>query len=252
MINLLRAELFKLQKDRVFRTLLLMLVVAAIGYVLLTYYDDISGGTTTTGVEFLLEAIAGNTYIMKLGVSILAGFFIASEYSTGVMKTIASSGNSRGRLFAAKLVGFSIGGMMIALIFPALATLTGSLLSGFGQLPDGASASFIVRVFGLTLLYAVGFSIIAALFATLLPESGKVIGFSIIFFLMIDSLWAAIGSHIPLFMTMYKYSIFGMLGHIVDIRLEGGQMATIWLVPLLTIGLVGLLGYAAYRRKEIK
>lgn len=253
MNNLIKAELFKLRKDRVFRTLLLILAASAVAYPFMFYFDNLSDGDPQTlGVEYLSEAIAGNAYIIKFGVSILAGFFIASEYSTGVMKTIASSGSSRGKLFVAKLTGFSVGGMLLSLVFPVIVTLTASLLSGFGQLPEEASAYYIVRLLGLTLLYAAGFSAIAALFATMLTESGKVIGFSLIFFMMIDSILVGLGAYIPLFMTLYDYSIFRLLGSIGKWRLEGGDATAIWLIPLLTIAIFGLLGYLVYRRKEIK
>ncbi|TNJ54256.1 ABC transporter permease [Paenibacillus hemerocallicola] len=253
MNNLIKAELFKLRKDRVFRTLLLILAASAVAFPFMFYFDNLSDGDSQTpAIEYLSEALTGNGFIIKFGVSILAGFFIANEYSTGVMKTIASSGSSRGRLFLAKLTGFSVGGMLLSLVFPVILMLTASLLSGFGQLPEEASAYYIVRVAGLTLLYAASFSAVAALFATMLTESGKSIGFSIIFFMMIDWILNVIGSYIPFFKTLYDYSIFKLLGGIGKWRLESGDMTAIWLVPLLTIALSGLLGYLVYRRKEIK
>jgi len=253
MNNLIRAELYKLGKDRVFRTLLLILAATAIAYPFFVYFDNISDGDPqNTGSDFLLDAIAGNGYMIKFGLSILAGFFIASEYSTGVMKSIASSGNGRGRLFTAKLTGFAIGAMAISLVFPVLCTAVASLLSGFGHLPEGASSLYILRSLFLTLLYAAGFSAIAALFATMLAESGKTIGFSIIFFLMIDSLLAGASAYVPFFNTIYHYSVFKLLGDIGKVSLDSGALPALLLVPLLTIAAAGLLGFLIYRRKEIK
>ncbi|QMV41164.1 ABC transporter permease [Cohnella cholangitidis] len=253
MYNLIKAELFKLRKDRAFRMLMLILAAFSLAYPLLYYFDNISDGDPQiTGAEFLFDFIAGNAYVIKFGVAVLAGFFIANEYSTGVMKTIASSGNERARIFVAKLIGFTIGAMAISLVFPIVSTIEVSLLSGFGHLPEGGSAFFIPRSLGLTLLYAAGYASIGALFTSVLTDSGKTIGFSMIFFLMIDSVLAGLGTKIPFFTTLYDYSIFKMIGDIGKISIDSGDLPALLLVPLLTFAVSGLLGILVYRRKEIK
>lgn len=253
MNKLFAAELFKLRKDRVFRTLLLILAALAVAYTSLIYWDNLyDGGQQTKGIEFLLESTEMNAYIIKFGVSIFAGFFIASEYSTGVMKTIASSGNGRGGLFAAKLAGFAIGSMTLALVFPAVGTAVDTVLNGFGPIPEGMSSLYVPRMLGLTLLYAAGYSAIVALFATLFAESGKTIGFSTIFFMLIDSILGMLGNYIPFINTVYDYSVFKLLGEIGKPTMTEGILPTVVIVPLLTIAVFGVLGYAAYRRKEIK
>lgn len=182
MYNLIKAELFKLRKDRVFRTMILIIAILSLVYPLLYYFDNLSQGSPQmTGVQFLFNFITGNTLIVKFSIAVLAGFFISSEYSTGVMKTIASSGNVRAKLYIAKLIGFSLGAMILSLVFPIVSTLEVSLLSGFGHLPEGAEASFIPRAIGLTLLFTVAFASIGALFTVVFTDSGKTIGFSLIF-----------------------------------------------------------------------
>ncbi|MBT2764255.1 ABC transporter permease [Paenibacillus sp. ISL-20] len=253
MYNLIRAELFKLRKDRSFRVLLLTIAALSLAYPLLYYFDNMSNGDPQiTGAEFLLNFITGNAYVIKFGVAALAGFFISNEYSTGVMKTIASSGNDRGRLFAAKLIGFAVGAMAISLVFPIVSTIEVSVLAGFGQLPEEIDPFFIPRVLGLTLLYASGYAAVGAMFTTVLTDSGKTIGFSMIFFLMIDSMMTGLGEYIPLFTTLYDYSIFKLLGNISKTNIDNGDLPALLLVPLLTIVISGLLGILVYRRKEIK
>lgn len=253
MYNLIKAELFKLRKDRAFRTLVLIIAILSLAYPLLYYFDSSSEGSPQmTGAQFLFNFITGNNLIIKFSVAVLAGFFIASEYSTGVMKTIASSGNERAKLFAAKLIGFSFGAMIISLVFPIVSTIEVSLLSGYGHLPEGATSSFIPRALGLTLLYTTAFASMGALFTVVLTDSGKTIGFSMVFFLMIDTILVGIGTKIPFFTTLYDYSIFKLSGHIGKPSLESGEIPALLIVPLLTIVVLGLLGILVYRRKEIK
>lgn len=187
MYNLIRVEFFKLRKNRSFWTFLLALSVLSLAYPLLYYFDHRSNGEPQiTGAEFLTTFISSNAYIIKFGVAILAGFFISNEYSTGVMKTIASLGNNRGRLFAAKLIVFVVGAMAISLVFPVVSTVEVTLLSGFGHLLEGSTTLFKPRALGLTLLYTAGYAAIGALFTVILTDSGKTIGFSMIFFQIIN------------------------------------------------------------------
>ncbi|MEK5240449.1 ABC transporter permease [Paenibacillus sp. FSL L8-0470] len=253
MYNLIRSELFKLRKDRSFRVLLLISAILSLVYPLLYYFDHKSNGEPQfTGAEFLIQFIASNAYLIKFGVAALAGFFIANEYATGVMKTISSSGNDRGRLFTAKLIGFSVGAMAISLVFPIVSTTEVSLLSGFGHLPEGFDAFFIPRVLGLTLLYTAGYAAIGALFTAVFTESGKTIGFSMIFFLMIDTILGGLGEYIPFFTTVYDYSIFKLMNDIGKPSIASGDLPALLLVPVLTIVVSALLGILVFRRKEIK
>ncbi|MEK4519398.1 ABC transporter permease [Paenibacillus sp. FSL H8-0122] len=253
MYNLIRAELFKLRKDRSFHVLLLIIAALSVAYPLLYYIDNKSGGKPQfTGAEFLIKFVASNGYVIKFSIAALAGFFIASEYTTGVMKTVASSGNDRGRLYAAKLIGFSAGAMMISLIFPLVSLAEVSMLSGFGQLPEGVDAFFLPRVLGLTLLYTAAYAAIGALFTAVFTESGKTISFLMVFFLMINTILGGLGEYIPVLTTVYDYSVFKLLGDIGKTRIDGGDLPALLLVPLLTIVVSGLLGVLVFRKKEIK
>jgi len=107
MLNLLRSEWYKLRRHRSFWLLLSVLFLSAAAYVLLNYFDDPDDDgalTERTGLDMLAAAMGGNNYIIKIGLSMLAGFFISSEYSTGTIKRAVASGYSRSRFVTAKLL----------------------------------------------------------------------------------------------------------------------------------------------------
>lgn len=253
MYNLIRVELFKLRKNRAFWVLSAILAVLSMAYPLLYYFDNMSAGKPQmTGAEFLLQFIGGNGGIIKLGVATFAGFFICNEYSSGVMKTIASSGNERWKLYTAKLCVFALGAMAISLVFPLVSTVEATLLAGFGQLPEASGVLFILRVLGLTWLYACSYAAVAALFAVILTDSGKTIGFALIFFMAVDLVLGALGAQMPFFRTIHEHSIFQLVGIVGKISLGSGEALKLVLVPLLTFAAAGLLGMLVFRRKEIK
>lgn len=253
MYNLIRVEWFKLRKNRSFWTLLIMLFVLSLAYPLLYYFDHRSNGEPQfTGIEFLLAFVSNNAYLIKLGVAVLAGFFISNEYATGVMKTIASSGNTRGRLYSAKLAVFSLGAMAISFVFPVVSTLEVSLLSGFGEWPEGNGGLYLVRLILLTLLYTAAYAAIGALITAIFTDSGKTIGFSIIFFLGTDLVLASIGSKVDFVQTLYEYSVFKLVADIGKPTIKNGDWLALLLVPLLTIAGSCVLGVLVFRRKDIK
>ncbi|MHA7964896.1 ABC transporter permease [Paenibacillus sp. CAU 1782] len=250
MYNLIMVEWFKLRKNRSFWTMLAILAILSLAYPLLYYFD--SEGPGYTGVEFLLAFLPSNAYAIKIGVAVLAGFFISNEYATGVMKTIASSGNTRGRLYSAKLIMFSVGAMALSITFPIVSTVEVSLLSGFGQLPGGSDLFYLLRILTLTLLYTSAFAAIGALFAVLMTDGGKTIGVSVLFFLGIDVALAGIGSKVAFVETIYQYSIFKLFGDIPLLDVESGEWLALLLVPLATIVVSGFLGNLVFRKKDIK
>jgi len=253
MYNLIRVEFFKLRKNRSFWTLLIALTVLSLAYPLLYYFDHRSSGEPQyTGAEFLLSFLSSNAYVIKLGVAVLAGFFISNEYATGVMKTIVSSGNTRGRLYVAKLTVFAIGAMAISLVFPIVSTVEVTLLSGFGQLSEGSGAIFLLRVLGLTLLYTAAYAAIGALITAIFTDGGKTIGISMIFFLMIDVVLASVGSKVDFVNTLYEYSIFKLIGDIGLLNIESGDWPPLLIAPILTIAVSAILGIFVFRRKDIK
>lgn len=253
MYNLIKVELFKLCKNRSFWTLLIALTILSLAYPLLYYFDHRSSGEPQfTGTEFLLSFLSSNAYVIKFGVAVLAGFFISNEYATGVMKTIASSGNTRGRLYVSKVAVFAIGAMAVALVFPVVSTLEVTLLSGFGKLPEGVGELYLFRILLLTLLYTAAYAAIGALITAILTDSGKTIGFSIIFFLGIDILLMSIGSKVSPVQTLYDYSVFNLINVIDDPIIKGSDWPAILFVPLLTIVVSSMLGIVVFRKKDIK
>lgn len=249
MNNLMRSELFKLSKDRSFWTLVVIVIAAAVSYPVLVFFVL---NIESVSIKELYAAVAldgANTYIVKFVPCILAGFFISSEYSIGTMKSIGASGNSRIRIYFAKLMGFAFGAVIISLTFPIVMTAVGTLFYGFHDMPG---LDYIVRTIGLTILYALAFASIIALAAITFTDSGKTIGFLILFLSLFDSIMYMLGQKFILIETIYHYSVFWLLLGISKFNLGNGELLKLLLVPIITFVVFGLIGSFVYQRKEIK
>src|SRR5690625_587079 len=121
MSNLISAEWYKLKKDRSLWALTSLLILVSVLYPLLILFG---GGVEVVKVSdiYQLTALGGNDLVLRIAPCILAGFFISSEYSIGTMKSMAASGNSRIRIYFANLLVYTIGAVIIALIFPVVMT----------------------------------------------------------------------------------------------------------------------------------
>ncbi|MCB5239779.1 ABC transporter permease [Niallia circulans] len=251
MDNLLKFEFFKLRKDRSFWTLVYGLIASAAFYPMLIFFNDGTFSSELVSVKelYTYTALGGNNYIVRLVPCILAGFFISSEYSIGTMKSMTASGNSRFRIFSSKLLVFSMGAAIISLIFPIVITGITAIFSGFNDMPE---LSYFVRTIGLTILYASAFAAIMALAAIIFTDSGKTIGFLILFFILFDSILYALSQKFSLFETIFDYSVFKLFLDISKPNIGNGEFLKLLLVPVMTFIVIGIIGSFVFQRKEIK
>lgn len=243
------SEWYKLKRDRSFWTLILLLMMTSLFYPLLIVFDE--GATTIKVIDFYRNTILeGNNYVIRLVPCILAGFFISSEYSIGTMKSITASGNSRAHIYFAKLIVYSIGAVLISLIFPLIFTGAVSVFLHFNGMPG---IGYFAGTIGLTILYTIAFASMMALFATIFTDSGKAIGFMLIFFIIFDSILYLLGSLSPVFEIIYNYSVFKLFLDIGNIgTVHGAEMIQLVITPVVTFVAFGILGNYLFQKKEIK
>jgi ABC-2 type transport system permease protein len=246
MNNLIKAEWFKLRKDRSFWTLIWILVAIALLYTADSIYD----GDYKLDVLYANDMLSLNFQVMQLIPCILAGFFISGEYTVGTMKSIVSSGNSRMRVYLSKLSVFTIGAIILSVLLPIVMMLACGIYVGFADMPSGL---FVFQTLGLTALYAAAFGSIMAVFSTMFTESGKSIGFLLLFFMFFDELLHVLSTRMSFLEPVWDYSVFKLLYDIADVKtLDNGQWFTLLLVPIVTFSVFALIGSRIFQSKEIK
>lgn len=249
MDNVVKSELFKLRKNRSFWTLIMIITVVGASYAPFIYFVlDIK----SVSIKELLASVAlygGNNYIVKFVPCILAGFFISSEYSIGTMKSMCASGNSRIRIYIAKLLVFSLGAAVIALILPIIMPSVGILFYGLNDMPG---LDYIIQTFGFTIVYAFAFASIMALVAIIFTDSGKTIGFLILFFSLFDSMMYMLAQRFKIMDTIYNYSASKLFLDISKFNLGNEELLKLWIVPIITFILFGWIGSFVFQKKEIK
>ncbi|MGE6362762.1 ABC transporter permease [Bacillus paramycoides] len=273
MSNLIKADLFKLTRNKTFWVLIMIITAIALGLTLCIFMAskgilnlNLDGGFSmaqteaeqsngqnfkTSGLETFIMTMGGEFSIIILLISVLAGFFISQEYSTGVIKNIVAGGNSRGKIFCSKLIVYSIGVVIISLVYPIITTISTTLMFGFGELPSTSPFIYILRSSFLTIINFIAIGSIIMLFAIIVEESGKTIGISIGFIIFIN-VFFGLGQNIEVIKVIYEYSVFYQILEASNPIMTNIEVIKSLLIGVVTFIIVTYFGVFVFGKKDIK
>lgn len=183
MLNLTRAEFYKLSKSRTFYVCCLLgiamsLIMAAtlglmqemmkaltpevlekmggMGFNMGVGNSIDSINVELSGASLLSQTFTGNS--IQVLMAIFISVFVATEFSCGAMKNIAAKGFSRTKIYLSKLTAVSLGSIALMLISCVASVLCGTIFWGFG---DGIELKGLLIFLGMQLLMQIA---LAALF----------------------------------------------------------------------------------------
>lgn len=255
MRNLIKAELFKLQRNKPFWVLILTIT----GLSALLHYLTIIDWWQVTGTPFdsagLSDLNALSAYTVPLYfnliVSTLGGFFIAIEFSnSGVIKNQLISGNKRSHIYIAKYLVFSLGAIIVTILIPLLIGVITLVLLGQGDILSFSNMMYLGRAYTLFTLQFLGFTAIITLLAILTEDSGKTIIFSIVFtFIMFAVEQLSQSSFIN---TLYEHFIFHQFNEVFKVDMTLGEIIKSVLIGVISSMVILLCGIVTFNKKEIK
>lgn len=124
MINMIKADLYKMRKSITMKVVFLITLICSILMALMSYFiADGSLSDTYSGITFLF-ADANMTSILG---SVLAAVFICSDFENKVISTEISSGTSRFTIIIGKIISYFIAVSIIMLPY-AIVSIIGVLL----------------------------------------------------------------------------------------------------------------------------
>lgn len=143
MVNLIKAEWFKLIKPAGFKVLMLCSVVIGNLCLLVSYLE---GKVTTLGYDELVMSLKMILYSSLLGY-MLAAVFICNEFTKNGFGNALLCGFTRKKVFFAKLVVFLIGFFLICLAFMAIPLII-ALANEFGaELAEESFPDILLHLF---------------------------------------------------------------------------------------------------------
>lgn len=143
MINLIKAEWFKLIKLTGFKVLMLCSVVIGNLCLLVSYLE---GRVTTLGYNELVISLKMILYSLLLGY-MLAAVFICNEFTQKGFGNALLCGFTRKKIFGAKFIVFLIGFFLICLAFMVIPLII-ALANGFGaELAEESFQNILLHLF---------------------------------------------------------------------------------------------------------
>lgn len=255
MINQMKAEWFKLQRNKTFWVLTLSItgLSALMHYlVIIDWWQMYVESFDKAGLSELKVLTAFTIPLLfNLIVSTLAVFFISNEFSqSNVIKNQIISGSKRSHIFLAKYVVFTLGSIIVTIFIPFLIGIIEVLLLGHGEILNLSSMLYLGRAFGLFILQFLGYTAIIILIAIMTEDSGKTIILSILFTIVM--FLVEMFPDLPLIGTLYRNSIFYQFSEVFTFSMTNGDIVKSVLIAFVTLVIIILCGIFIFNRKEIK
>ncbi len=255
MSNLLRAEIFKLNRNKTFWTLSLFIMVIStfMHFLIVTDWWVM----TNSPFEYVgmsdFNALA--TFIVPLFfnviVSTLAGFFIATEFSQhSVIKNQIVSGHKRSHIFLAKYIVFTIGSLLVTIVIPLVTAIVVSMIFGHAEFLSTANVEFLSKSYGLFTLPFLSFTLVVLIIAIVTEDSGRTIIFTLLlsaFMFVVEKL--VTNSFIK---SLYEYTFFYQFTVAFNPALTGKELTQSIIISTVSFIVLIILGKFIFKRKEIK
>ncbi|MBS4191252.1 ABC transporter permease [Bacillus sp. FJAT-49705] len=255
MTNLIRAELYKLSRNKTFW----VLITSLTGFSALLHLLIILDWWQLSGTEFdkaqLSDLNALSTFTIPLFfniiVSTLAGFYISTEFSqSGVIKNQMMSGNKRANIFMAKYLVFSLGAFIVTILIPLITAFILIIFFGQGDTLSPTNLMYLARAYGLFTLQFLSFTGIVLLIAIVTEDSGKTILFPLLLSIVMFAIEKLIT--VPFIKMMYENTIFYQFSEAFKYTLTSGEMIKSIFIGVISLIIIIFLGIFMVNRKEIK
>ena len=246
MNNLLKAEIFKMQRNRSFW----MIFAISAGLSALMHYLIMVDWWKMDGTSF--DAVGlGDMNALSMLIGTLAAFFISTEFGAGgVIKNQILSGRHRHLIYVSKYIVYTMGSVLIGVLVPLSTGVIMLAVTGNLEILDGGNIVYLIRMHLLFILQYAGYTAMVTLLAVLTEDSGKTIIFSVLFTILMF-----VVGKVPVFNIVeiiYDHSIFQQFNLVMAPEMSAGMMTEAVIVGVLTIVVVAAVGCMVFGRKEIK
>lgn len=197
MLNLLRADYYKLRRSKSF-FICLGIISFFVTYVIIDFSSSAHikeqlSPSTFHWIYMMFKEKAFLPYFIPLLQAIFITMLITTEYSTGTIKDSVSLGFSRAKIYMSKLITVSLGSIIIMLVAIFFTGITAFFVFGiYGSLSMYDFLLFVRMFLIQSLLYA-AYASIFLMIAILIKNIGGTMAFSIFFSLILGSLGSLVG-----------------------------------------------------------
>ncbi|MGG5460982.1 ABC transporter permease [Clostridium sp. B9] len=286
MNRLIKAELLKLTKNKVFRVLCGACIILA--FMSIFAASDIMTGIMEEAMSAMSDeqqaqmieqlAMANNEvvvtgrigfslpksnspidiYYVSFGVGvieiligILVGGFLAKEYTEGTMKNILAYGKSRNKFYLSKFLAMVIGVVIFTLILTLVAFLGTGIMNGFSGIELSQIGGMVVTFLSSVMASAAVISLMMII-GTLVKGNGATIGISVVLFVLVPTIIGVFYGTNSTFDAIYEMTPYYNNALAISQNAEISDILRSMGVSIVTI-LSGLfIGSRIFNKQDIK
>lgn len=242
MTDLLKADLYKLRKSGLIYWMSIYLIVLAFLLPIMLGEFNING---KEALSFSLKF----TGLFIIPMAMIFGISITKDFSSGYIKDVVVYGHSRAKIFLSNCIVFSIGVLILSLIFPITFTIINTLKNGYGEAFNSNTIMYMLRIVLLMVLVIFAMGCFAG-FLAFIARSNAVL---ILFIVIVNSI-SQIGATTTneTIKIIFEYSIFYQLNLISIENISSNEIFQVVIASTITIFLSITIGILIFKKLDIK
>ncbi len=282
MKQLLRSDLYKLNKARYFWICLVInIVLAVLSVFIIDFSYRVAGDAMATSLEAQDQAMQENgvnistdglarsyedlsasSQMLALSfgsslllIGIVISLFAGGEFNHGTIKNIASSNYSRAKIYLSKLLISILAAIVFTLLYMAATTITATVLWGFGSTGSGFW-THVMQVTAIELLLAGAFASVFYMIAMLIRQSGAAIAVNLCFleffsmiFMLLEMLYKKISGDT---IVLSKYLLDTNITEVATKELTSSLATRSIVTALVYLAVTICIGMVVFSKKDIK
>ena len=291
MIRLVKAELFKLSKNRTFKILSIIAIFLSILIFIMTtsVFDKLveesinqiskeqaeqmlNLGTNTEnqvvipgnmGMHINAKDIFNPTVsevfhssfgsgVTEILIGILIAAFLAKEYSERTIKNVLAYGKSRTEFYLAKFIAIIIAIIILLACLVLISTIGSGIINGWGETFKVSQLLHLIRTFFLAVISNASVAAILMIIAILIKSNGGTIGITVGIFVFLPSIISFLYGSNKVFDKIYEITPFYNNKLAISIYASNGQLIKSLIISLITIIVALFIGIELFKKQDIK
>lgn len=270
-INLLRAEFYKLSKSKAFYVCLLLAICISIISVIIVPKNEAFITTANANVPQIRSAMIGwmlpkdakklkglwfmsrclgTGDILPIILAIMISIFITKEFQSRAINNIVSKGFSKNKVYFSKLISVSISAIFILMVYMTVAASLASVWLGFGKF-NIYIFSEITRMLLLQILLHVSIASIFTMIAMIVRKSGPAIAINICVVILISLFYQLIMIFLNNNINIGQYWISYNVLVLESLEPEGRAVIRGIMVALVFFTLSTMIGCINFNKRDI-
>lgn len=264
MLNVLRADFYKLRKSKAFWICTLVGIVVAVLMVVAVqagisrslaradtsspeYQQMLAMSKSVSGTWAITEFLPQGNFILILA-GVFVAIFISAEFGYGTMKNTLSRGAERVSVFASKYITCAVGALFMLVMFIAALLVSGTIVWGFGSV---AAGGFVVMVL-LQMLLMLAFTAVFVFISMTVRSSGGAIATNIISVMIVSTLLQALSMLFGSNTDLSQYWLTGAISTLATYTPASGDVIRGVIVALAWGIVTSAAGLVLFRKTDVK